>query len=446
MGPPDPDSTPEPGPEFTPGPAPGSPPARGSLQPVTKAFFGPFKTDQCIACGECLTHCPVMDLSLVEARQEMAALKAGRPTRRVLAECQSCFTCNFYCPRGNNPTSLVLQRWNEQYKREGLKARGRYYMTLHPNYPNFRSYAMARMTGRERDLILHWRRTTPLAGDTLTYPGCNVILTPTLVDASFFRDLDIRGRLEYCCGETLFRTGYTEELRQVTARLDKWFTQLQPKHLLVLCTAGTNVFKNVLPHYGLSYPFESITSYVQWLWDRLSAGTIEVTHPLDLTVTVQESCYSKMFGDAYMDLPRKILHAIGCEVVEMPYTRENMRCCGIAAGFSVDSAYHPMKIRGAAAANLTMAKNTGADALCVYCSGCLQTFHTARKLYARRSLPIFHLVELLQLSIGETPARLASRTARKMFWGILKHQMPKTLSKKTFFLPPIPEDPEPGAF
>ena len=102
------------------------------------------------------------------------------------------------------------------------------------------------MTNEEFDLIKRWASLEPLNGDTLTYPGCNVILTPTLTLTSLLEGLDIRGRLEYCCGETLFRTGYKDQLHQVTARLDKWLNTLKPKHLLVLCTAGTNVFRNVL--------------------------------------------------------------------------------------------------------------------------------------------------------------------------------------------------------
>lgn len=416
------------------------------LEPVTSSFFEPFRKEQCEVCGECLTHCPIMELSIDEAQEEMQNLIGGHPTNRVLQDCQSCFTCNFYCKNDCNPTSLILSRWNEQYKEEGLKVRGKFFMTLYPNYPNFRSYTIERMTSEERDILEKWKSLEPLQGDTLTYPGCNVILTPTLVQSKMFEDLDIRGRLEYCCGETLFRTGYVDELRQVTKRLDKWFNILKPKHLLVLCTAGTNVFRNVLPHYGLEYKFETITSYIEWLWERLENGQIEITNLLNLKVTIQDSCYSKMFGDNYMDLPRRILERIGCKVVEMQYNREDMRCCGIAAGFSVDSAYHTFKMRGATVDNLNMIKKTRADALCVYCSGCLQTYHVAKKLYMKPfGMEIYHIIELIQLAIGETPKGLVKRTASKMFMGIMK-QTPKLFSRKKVHIPPIPIDPEDLAF
>ena len=416
------------------------------IEPVKPSFFDSFNRDKCELCGECLTHCPIIELTLEEAISEMQNLIEERPTKIVLQDCQSCFTCNFYCKNNCNPASLILSRWNELYKEEGLKIRGKYFMTLYPNYPNFRSYTVERMTSVERDILEKWRSLEPLQGDTLTYPGCNVILTPTLVQSQLFEELDIRGRLEYCCGETLFRTGYVDELYQVTKRLDKWFNILKPKHLLVLCTAGTNVFKNVLPHYGLEFKFESITSYIEWIWKRLENGQIQVKHTLDLQVTIQDSCYSKMFGDEYMDLPRKILEQIGCEVAEMEYNREDMRCCGIAAGFSVDSAYHTFKMRSATVDNLNMAKKTGADALCVYCSGCLQTYNVAKKLYLKPfGMEIYHIIELLQLAIGENPKRLAKRTASKMFTGIMK-QIPKLWSGKKFHLPRIPVDPEDTAF
>lgn len=71
----------------------------GRLEPVDSTFFDPFRFEDCDACGECLTHCPIMEFSLEDARKEMAGLIAGEHTNKVLSECQSCFTCNFYCEK-----------------------------------------------------------------------------------------------------------------------------------------------------------------------------------------------------------------------------------------------------------------------------------------------------------------------------------------------------------
>jgi Fe-S oxidoreductase len=316
-------------------------------------------------------------------------------------------------------------------------------MTLYPHYPNFRSYVMHHLPHKTKELVKSWASLDALKGETLTYPGCNIITFAELTQTSFFKDLDIRGRLEYCCGETLFRTGYKDELFQITKRLDKWFNILKPKKLLVLCTAGTNVFKNVLPHYGLTYKFDEIKSYIQYLWDKLENGEIQISQKLNMRVTIQDSCYSKMFGDDYMDLPRKILDKMGIKVIETDTCRENMRCCGIGAGFSVNSAYQPFKIRSATIRNFKNFKKTKADAVCVYCAGCLATFTANKKLYFKK-LRVYHIIELLQLATGEMPSltkRIKKKRAKHFFWGTMRKQVPIIPSKKTFKLAKIPEDP-----
>ncbi|MHA1488453.1 MAG: (Fe-S)-binding protein [Promethearchaeota archaeon] len=413
------------------------------INPIEIEFFAPFNKEVCTRCGECFHKCPVMQLSLEESIEEMKRLISGEQTKRVLNECQSCFSCNFYCPENAHPAGLILQRWNEQYKKEGLKIRGKYYITHYPQYPNFRSYVIEHMPKKTRELLERWASLEPLKGDTLTYPGCNVITYAELTQTSLFKDLDIRGRLEYCCGETLFRTGYKDELFQVAKRLDKWFNMLKPKYLLVLCTAGTNVFKNVLPSHGLTYKFESIKSYIQYLWEKIEKGEIQIKRKLNMTVTIQDSCYSKMFGDDYMDLPRKILDAIGVKIVEIDACRENMRCCGIGGGFSVDSAYQTFKIKSSTFRNIKDFKKTKADAVCVYCAGCLAIYGANKKLYFKK-LKVYHIIELLQMAIEEKPSltkKAKRKRAKHFFWGVMKKQVPKLISKKTFRIAEIPEDP-----
>ena len=164
-----------------------------------------------------------------------------------------------------------------------------------------------------------------------------------------------------------------------------------------------------------------------------------------MTVTIQDSCYSKMFGENYMDLPRKILERIGVKVIEIDACREDMRCCGIGAGFSVDSAYQPFKILVSALKNFKGFKKTKADAVCVYCAGCLATF-TANKKISFKKIKVFHIIELIQMAIGETPS-LSKKAKKKrgnhFFWGSMKKQVPMITSQKTFRIADIPEDPPP---
>jgi len=413
------------------------------IERVDISFFTAFNQEACTLCGECFHKCPVMQLPTDLAIEEMNKLIVGEKTKKVLDKCQSCFSCNFYCPENAHPTSLILQRWNEQYNEYGLRKRAKHYMTLYPHYPNFRSYVMEHLPKNTKEIVAKWASLEPLKGDTLTYPGCNIITFAELTQASFFKDLDIRGRLEYCCSETLFRTGYRNELFQVSKRLDKWFNILKPKKLLVLCTAGKNIFKNVLPHYGLTYKFDEIKSYIEYIWEKMETGDIKIKEKLDMTVSLQDSCYSKMFGDEYMDLPRKILSNLGVNVIETESSRENMRCCGIGAGFSVDSAYQSFRIRSSALRNFKDFKKTKADAICVYCAGCLATFMGNKKLYFKK-LKVFHIIELIQMAMGEKlslTSKMKKKRGNKFFWGAIRKQVPILLSRKTFKIAKIPEEP-----
>ena len=96
-----------------------------NINPINIEFFDPFDEKACTRCGICLEKCPIMNLSHKEATFEITKI-IDSESSKVLTNCQSCFTCNFYCPENAHPASLILKRWNEQYKEEGLKIRGKY--------------------------------------------------------------------------------------------------------------------------------------------------------------------------------------------------------------------------------------------------------------------------------------------------------------------------------
>jgi len=116
----------------------------------------------------------------------------------------------------------------------------------------------------------------------------------------------------------------------------------------------------------------------------------------------------------------------------MPRSKERMVCCGIGAGFSIESNYHPWDLTRASLKRLREAKKTGADILCAYCAGCLQMLSVGRIVYPLAP-EIYHLLELVQMAVGEAPLRRIKSRARLMFQGVLLNQFPRALSQKRFF-------------
>ena len=55
--------------------------------------------------------------------------------------------------------------------------------------------------------------------------------------------------------------------------------------------------------------------------------------------------------------------------------------------------------------------------------------------------PVFHLLELVQLAVGETPRRRQGTLARQFVLGAVRRQFPRLLSRERFWLPELPVEP-----
>ena len=394
-------------------------------KPDAPDYTAPYNRDACTACGECLVQCPVMHLGCGAAQREIRTLRAGGRGRHVLRRCESCMACNLVCPEHANPAQLFLDTFHAELLRRGTPAWADFFQPHDPD--NFRRFVIRRLPVAERRLIDKWTDTSPC--EEFVYPGCNIIAAPYLTQAWFLRDLDIRGGLDLCCGEMYYRTGMFELLERQARRLNDFIRTLGARRMMILCTAGANLFTNILPRYGFDADIE-VTPYLPWLWERIRNGDIPVVNPLDMTVTVQESCHAKIIGNAYMDLPRRILEACGARVVEKERNRDCALCCGIGGGFPAGSGYHPVDITRATLRVAHEAARTGADALAAYCSGCRQSLSAGLAAYPAR-MPVYHLFQLVQQASGEAPDLASNRMrGRLLIRGMLTRQAPHLLNPK----------------
>ena len=391
-----------------------------------------FHPDKCTLCGECFHQCPVMELPLERSISEMKKLLDGKDAKTVLRRCESCMYCNQVCPEGVNPAYLIMNRWYEMYSDEGLPLRAEYYLPL--SQKNFRTYVLDRLPEDEKALLESWKDETPT--DEIFYPGCNWITVPYLSRTKLMEGMDIRGSLDVCCGEMYFRMGHFDELRQVAARLTAHYEKMGIKRMIIPCTAGYNLFTNILPRFGARFSF-TVKHFLPMLYERIASGELAVERPLGITATIQESCHAKFLGDEFMDIPRRLLSKIGVEVVEMEKSRDRMLCCGIGGGFSHPSAYHPFDVLKSTVTAVMTARRARTDVVATYCAGCMQTYGTGRLGFPLFQTPTYHIMELVQMAIGEEPLRRNRPRARTMFLGIMRNQMPTLLSRRRFRSDPI---------
>jgi Fe-S oxidoreductase len=379
-----------------------------------------------------------MALPLGRAREEMERLLVGADSP-VLRACTSCGACNLLCPQDCRPANLILDRWHEAYLRRGLPARAAYF--LPHSRPNFRTDIVARLPAGEKGTVRRWRREEPAS--EFLFSGCNLITTPYLTFSRLFEEIEIRGGLDYCCGEMLFRMGLYEALEGVARRLDHWFRRLGARRVYLTCTAGLNMLRYVLPQFGAQFEGIQFLPYLEVILERLVAGDFGPIRPLEWTVTVQDSCHTRHLAPGFADLPRQLLAAVGARVQEAPHNREEGLCCGIGGGFAHASAYHPADLLLSARATSRDHRRVEADATCVYCAGCLEMMSVARLVDPNRR-PVYHILELVQMAMGEAPRRRQGALARSFVLGTVGRQFPRLASRERFWLPELPVEADPG--
>ena len=375
-----------------------------------------FNRDLCDECGSCLHGCPVLGLSSEEAKEEIKRLIKGEKTEHVLAECISCMTCNLLCPKGCEPYHLILNRWNERYRREGLPLRVKTVLPLES--PNFLSIARESMPEDERKTLRDWSEASKskerVAGaEEVMYAGCNAQIFPYLTYTKLLNGLIIIGEQELCCGEIYYRMGLLEQVDLIAHRVEKRLNSLGLKKLITFCPACYHMLKKIYPKFGVQFDFE-IQDMREWLWERMEEGRIEIRSKVNKTVTIQDSCHAKLMGDSFLDLPRKILKAIGAEIIEMERSRRRALCCGIADGVA---RYDPFDMVKGARRQWEEAEKTGADVLVVYCATCLLMLSIG-EMAGPTKMPVYHLLEMLQLATGEEPVRRHSKRAEDVVKGL----------------------------
>jgi Fe-S oxidoreductase len=158
---------------------------------------------------------------------------------------------------------------------------------------------------------------------------------------------------------------------------------------------------HVLKHeYRATNGARTVRHHTQLLSEMILGGELPLRRKLGMTVTYHDPCYLGRYN-AIFNAPRKVMAALGLELVEMPQNRTFAYCCGAGGGriWMEDPPVlkeHPAHARVREAASLQ-----GVHTLVVVCPKDLVMFQDAiRKTGLEDKLEVKELSELVEQAMA----------------------------------------------
>jgi len=340
---------------------------------VTPIAFDPALCAGC-ATIDCLMKCQYLNFTDInEARTEKQNVNEGRDSR-VLHECLTCYACQEYCPNGNNPFYVMVERQEEK--------------GLLPAPRPILEEQLCMMAPRGR---LEKKAVTGPVVDMCAFPmltGC--VRGRLFENASIIVGTDIFCNIMWLhfARNSVIRDRVPEAVGKI---MDFYLRDAGINELICFHDECYGTFTSVANAFGIAIPFTPVHLF-DYINRRLDALSDRIK-PLNLKIAYQRPCSNRLCPETDRALD-EIFEKIGVERVPRQYDRQNALCCGgVPRAHQRDELADELVEK-----NITDMRKTGA-AYCVFnCPFCMATL--GMEVAERGLMPIL-VSDLVQLALGE---------------------------------------------
>ncbi|MGA2529696.1 MAG: (Fe-S)-binding protein [Acidimicrobiales bacterium] len=315
------------------------------------------------------------------SKGEGVRIANGVVQARTLWSCTTCMHCVEVCPVGIEHVSTIVQL------RRSLVDQGTMDLSLQESLQNLATQGnsfgkSARMRGRwtrQLDFEIPDARIQPVrylwfVGDYASFDDrlgeSSRALARILHGAGV--DFGLLYEAEHNTGNDVRRVGEEGLFELLAEHNIEALGAAQFEEIFTTDPHTLNALRNEYPALGANY---RVWHYTELLARLLETGEIAVK-PLGYRVTYHDPCYLARYNKV-IDAPRRILRALGCELVEMPRNGLDTFCCGAGGGrIWMDDSYlsqRPSEIR------INEALALGVDQFVVACPKDLTMFCDAVK-------------------------------------------------------------------
>ena len=344
--------------ETRPGQAPNGAPSEEFLDEWRNAAYN------CYSSGHkfCREVCPVMQVTRDEAHTPTAfhanvvAMEKGHlgieDVARDYVHCTMCGACELRCP--NTLFTGDFYRFRQRTV-DLVKAMRTLAVENEIHQPNWKRWNdLTDRWGNEPVLgwnlevsqgkVRNWATglDIPVGGETVLFCDCEAAFYRTSVPRAVAVVLQKAGvefglmREQWCCGGPAYEMGYNDiGYRMAEHNVADW-RKVGAKRILCLDPHDYLTFVDVYPKlFGDEYDFE-IVLVVDLVAELIREGRLELTVPIDRTVTYHDACrLNKRMG--IHESPREVLRAIpGITFKDVDHVTQWSYCSGAGGGLPLE--------------------------------------------------------------------------------------------------------------